>query len=88
MDLPKNMKIVEVHISTIKNGDTIIFTDSKLTTVGNKNIKNGFCGITLFGDSYRSGTVKVKKIEFEAVKAEIEPKIQSINERLEELKNY
>ena len=26
--------------------------------------------------------------EFEAVKAEIEPKIQSINERLEELKNY
>ena len=26
--------------------------------------------------------------EFEAVKAEIEPKIQSINERIEELKNY
>lgn len=65
MELPKNMKIVEVHISTIKNGDTIIFTDGKLTTVGNKNIKTGgFCGTTIFGDSYRSGTIKVKKIEF------------------------
>lgn len=64
MELPENMKIVEVHISTIKNGDTILFTDGRLTTVNNNNIKRGFCGITLFGDSYRSGTIKVKKIEF------------------------
>jgi len=61
MDLSK-YKIVEVHISTIKSGDTILHTDNKITTVCNNNIKRGFCGITLFGDSYRSGTILVKKI--------------------------
>ena len=61
MDLSK-FKIIEVHISTIKNGDTILHADNKVTTVCNNNIKRGFCGITLFGDSYRSGTVLVKKI--------------------------
>lgn len=61
MDLSK-FKIVEVHISTIKSGDTILHTDNKITTVCNNNIKSGFCGITLFGDSYISGTILVKKI--------------------------
>lgn len=61
MDLSK-FKIVEVHISTIKSGDTILHTDNKITTVCNNNIKKGFCGITLFGDSYRIGTLLVKKI--------------------------
>ena len=61
MDLSK-YKIVEVHISTIKNGDTILHTDNKISTVCNKNIKTGFCGITIFGDSYRMGTQLVKKI--------------------------
>jgi hypothetical protein len=61
MDLSK-FKIKEVHISTIKSGDTIIFTDNKVTTVSNNNITRGFCGICLFGDSYNSGTVLVKKI--------------------------
>ncbi len=61
MDLSK-YKIVDVHISTIKSGDTILHTDDKITTICNNNIKRGFCGITLFGDSYRSGSVLVKKI--------------------------
>jgi hypothetical protein len=61
MDLSK-YKIVEVHISTIKNGDTILHTDNKISTVCNSNIKKGFCGITIFGDSYRMGTQLVKKI--------------------------
>jgi hypothetical protein len=61
MDL-LNYKIVEVHISTIKNGDTILHTDNKISTVCNSNIKNGFCGITIFGDSYNLGTKLVKKI--------------------------
>jgi hypothetical protein len=56
MDLSK-YKIVDVHISSIKSGDTILHTDNKITTVCNNNIKSGFCGITLFGDSYRSGTI-------------------------------
>lgn len=54
--------ISEVHISAIKNGDTILHTDNKITTVGRNNIKRGFCGITLFGDSYRNGNELVKKI--------------------------
>ncbi len=61
MDLSK-YKISEVHISTIKNGDTILHTDNLITTVNNCNIKNGFMGITLFGDSYKMGSVLVKKI--------------------------
>jgi len=61
MDLSK-YKTEEVHISTIKSGDTILHTDNKITTVCNNNIKRGFCGITLFGDSYNSGTILVKKI--------------------------
>lgn len=61
MDLSK-YKIVEVHISTIKSGDTILHTDNKITTVCNNNIKTGFCGITLFGDSYMNGNIQVKKI--------------------------
>ena len=47
MDLSK-YKIVDVHISTIKNGDTILHTDNLITTVNNCNIKRGFMGITLF----------------------------------------
>ena len=67
MDLSK-YKIIEVHISTIKNGDTIIHSDNKITTVCNKNIKTGFCGITLFGDSYKSGKTPVRKIIFNSYK--------------------
>jgi len=55
-------KLTPVHISTIKSGDTIEH-EGKLTTVCANNIKRGgFCGDTLFGDSYRSGTVLVKKV--------------------------
>lgn len=61
MNLSK-FKIIEVHVSEIKNGDTILHTDNKITTVCNNNIKRGFCGISLFGDSYRSGRLLVKKI--------------------------
>ena len=61
MDI-SNYKTKDVHISTIKHGDTILHADGKIRTVSNSNIKNGFCGITLFGDSYRSGTRLVTKI--------------------------
>lgn len=58
----QHYKIKPVHISTIKNGDTILHTDNKIRTVNDKFIKRGFCGITLFGDSYKMGTQLVKKI--------------------------
>lgn len=62
MDLSK-YKIEEVHISTIKSGDTILHTDNKITTVCKNNITRcSFMGTCLFGDSYRSGRLLVKKI--------------------------
>ena len=49
-----------IHISLIRNGDTIIH-NGVLKTVCNKDIKSGFCGITIFGDSFRMGTILVQK---------------------------
>lgn len=60
MDITK-YKTKKVHISTIKHGDTILHVDG-IRTVSNNNIKRGFTGITLFGDSYRLGTQLVDKI--------------------------
>jgi len=56
------METKKVHISTIKHGDTILHVDGNIRTVSNSNIKRGFCGITLFGDSYRMETQLVEKI--------------------------
>ena len=61
MDISK-YKIVEVHISTVKQGDTVICSDGNIRTVSNNFIKKGFMGITLYGDSYKLGTVPIKKI--------------------------
>ena len=58
-------KIEEVHISTIKQGDTILHRDNFIYTVGENWIKKGFMGVTLYGDSYNLGTILVKKIIFE-----------------------
>jgi hypothetical protein len=58
-----NRKIVEVHISTITAGDTILHSDGLVRTVTNTNIKRDACmGKTLFGDSYKLGNTPVKKI--------------------------
>lgn len=55
--------VIEVHISQIRAGDTILHTDGKVRTVCPSNItKDAFMGITLFGDSYRLGTTMVKLI--------------------------
>lgn len=57
-----NTKTNPVHISQIRAGDTIVH-NGQLTTVCANNIKTGgFCGTTLFGDSYRSGTKAVDKV--------------------------
>lgn len=54
---------VEVHISTIRPGDTILHTDGQIRTVCSKNITySSFMGISLFGNTYRLGTVPVKKL--------------------------
>lgn len=57
---------VEVHISTIRPGDTILHRDGQIRTVCPKNIKySSFMGISLFGDNYNSGTKPVKKLLIE-----------------------
>lgn len=56
-------KIREVHISEIRSGDTILHLDGKIRTVCQKDIKRDqFMGVTLFGDSYRLGTIPVKRL--------------------------
>lgn len=57
------MKKIEKHISEVKIGDTVMHNGS-LKTVSQGNLKRGFMGITLWGDSYRLGTVPVVVIEF------------------------
>ena len=48
------------HISLIRNGDTAE-VDGSLKTVSRGDIKRGFMGITLWGDSYRLGTIPVQR---------------------------
>jgi hypothetical protein len=49
------------HISFIQPGDTIIHNNA-ITTVCRKDITMGFCGLCLFGDSYRLGTKLVLRL--------------------------
>jgi hypothetical protein len=57
------MKIIQKHISEVKTGDTI-FHNGKETTVTNKDIKSGFMGKTIFGDSYNMGRIPVSVITY------------------------
>ncbi|MNG66056.1 hypothetical protein D3C71_344020 [compost metagenome] len=59
-------KIVEVHISTISIGDSIICNDGLERTIGKGNIKrDSFLGISILGDTYRFGRLPVKKVIYE-----------------------
>ena len=52
---------IEVHISDIRVGDTII-ENGHLVTIGRNNIKRGqFFGLTVRGDSYNLGARPVLK---------------------------
>lgn len=61
-----NYTVKEVHISTIIPGDTIMHGGT-MVTVNKNNIKSGFMGTTLFGDSYNAGHIPVKKVIFNRV---------------------
>lgn len=52
----------KVHIDTVRVGDTVE-VNGVLKTVCPGDIKSGFMGTTLFGDSYRLGTVPVIKAD-------------------------
>jgi len=60
--------IKEVHISTIKWGDTVMCNDGHMRTVGKTDISyGGFMGSSLFGDSHKLGRIPVKKIIFKTL---------------------
>jgi hypothetical protein len=56
-------KTKDVHISDIKQGDTVMYKN-KMMTVGKKDIKNNSGDWTLFGDSYKAGKDKVTLVLF------------------------
>lgn len=57
--------IKEVHINQVVPGDTILYIDGEIKTIGKSNIGgDSFMGKTLFGDSYYSGHILVKKVTF------------------------
>ncbi|AUM58676.1 hypothetical protein phiP47_048 [Plesiomonas phage phiP4-7] len=51
-----------VHISKIKNGDTIEHNGGFLTVCNNDIKRSELMGVTIFGDSYNLGTKKVKRM--------------------------
>ena len=53
------MTMIKKHISLIKANDVVLCTDGHKRTVGVRDIKYGFMRSTLFGDSYKLGTVLV-----------------------------
>ena len=52
--------VTPTHINLIRPGDTIE-VDGHLKTVSPGAIRKGFMGTTLWGDSYRLGTLPVKR---------------------------
>lgn len=57
---------IDVHISEIRHGDTILHLDGNIRTVSRSNIRrDSFMGISIFGDSYRLGRLPVKKLNLE-----------------------
>lgn len=56
--------IEEVHISTIKGGDTVMHNGEMKTVSFNNIKKDSFMGSSIFGDSYKLGRTPVKKIIF------------------------
>lgn len=51
-----------VHIDDIKAGDTVEHNGKLMIVCGSDIKPNTFMGTTLFGDSYRAGTLPVKKV--------------------------
>ena len=51
------------HINLIHPGDTVLI-DGHLKTVSPNDLKRGFVGTTLWGDSYKLGTVHVQRVTF------------------------
>lgn len=55
----------QVHISTIKAGDTVLHNGHEKTVCRNNLTRDSFMGQCLFGDSYRLGRKPVTKVIYE-----------------------
>ena len=59
---------IAVDIQDIKIGDTTIDNDDKIKLVSQGNLKyDKFMGLTLFGDCYKLGMQKVRKLIYKGV---------------------
>ena len=56
--------VTSTHIDFIRQGDTLLI-DGHLKTVCPNDLKLGFMGTTLWGDSYKLGTVPVQRATFQ-----------------------
>ncbi len=54
----------QVHISTIRQGDTVMHGGHMRTVCGNNIKHDAFTGTSIFGDCYSSGHGKVTKVTF------------------------
>ena len=54
--------IVEAHKEEIKSGDLILFNGVVKTVCKNNIKRDSFMGLTIFGDNYKGGKLKVKKV--------------------------
>lgn len=61
------MTTTPTHISLIRPGDTVQ-VGGDLKTVSPGDIRKGFMGTTLWGDSYRLGTAPVQRVNFTTAK--------------------
>lgn len=60
--------IIPTHIRNIKIGDTIIYNNI-LTTISRSNLSYcSFMGATIYGDSFKLGTILVQKVELTLAK--------------------
>ncbi|WOK01516.1 hypothetical protein [Pseudomonas phage UF_RH7] len=57
--------IVQKHICDVRPGDVVRHAGAD-RTVGNADLKSGFMGVTLFGDSYRLGRQLVDVVVIES----------------------
>ena len=53
----------KIHITDIKVGDTILHNGELKTVCANNIGRDPFMGVSLFGDSYRSGRILVDRIQ-------------------------
>jgi hypothetical protein len=59
------MTTTPTHISLIRPGDTVEASGTQ-KTVSPGDIRKGFMGTTLWGDSYRLGTLPVQRVSITA----------------------